>query len=63
MPYITISPVFSICPKHGYLVGEHDFCPKCDEEIGYHGEKFDLETRSKYTDDPQKLDSLRKETI
>jgi ribonucleoside-triphosphate reductase (formate) len=33
MPYITITPTFSICPKHGYLSGEHEFCPKCDEEI------------------------------
>lgn len=33
LPYITITPTFSICPKHGYLAGEHEFCPKCDEEI------------------------------
>lgn len=33
LPYITITPVFSVCPKHGYLNGEHDFCPKCDEEL------------------------------
>ncbi len=32
LPYITITPTFSICPKHGYLAGEHEFCPKCDEE-------------------------------
>lgn len=35
LPYFTITPTFSICPKHGYLVGEHHFCPKCDEEIGF----------------------------
>ncbi|MFH1662091.1 MAG: ribonucleoside triphosphate reductase [Candidatus Falkowbacteria bacterium] len=35
LPYFTITPTFSICPKHGYLVGEHFFCPKCDQEIGY----------------------------
>lgn len=35
LPYYTITPTFSICPKHGYLSGEHKFCPKCDEEIGY----------------------------
>ncbi|MFA5130845.1 MAG: ribonucleoside triphosphate reductase [Patescibacteria group bacterium] len=35
LPYFTITPTFSICPKHGYLSGEHKFCPKCDEEIGY----------------------------
>jgi ribonucleoside-triphosphate reductase len=33
LPYITITPTFSICPRHGYLAGEHEFCPKCDEEI------------------------------
>jgi hypothetical protein len=29
LPYITITPTFSICPVHGYLPGEHFFCPKC----------------------------------
>jgi ribonucleoside-triphosphate reductase len=33
IPYITITPTFSVCPRHGYLQGEHEFCPKCDEEI------------------------------
>ena len=33
LPYITITPTFSVCPVHGYLDGEHQFCPKCDEEI------------------------------
>ena len=33
LPYITITPTFSICPKHGYLKGEHKFCPLCDAEI------------------------------
>lgn len=33
LPYITITPTFSICPKHGYLEGEHEFCPRCDEEL------------------------------
>jgi ribonucleoside-triphosphate reductase len=33
LPYITISPTFSICPKHGYIGGHHEFCPKCDAEI------------------------------
>ncbi len=35
LPYFTITPTFSICPKHGYLAGEHKYCPKCDEEMGY----------------------------
>ena len=29
LPYITITPTFSVCPIHGYLSGEHQFCPKC----------------------------------
>lgn len=29
LPYFTLSPTFSICPSHGYLVGEHELCPKC----------------------------------
>jgi ribonucleoside-triphosphate reductase len=33
LPYITVSPTFSVCPKHGYLSGEHEFCPRCDEEL------------------------------
>jgi len=33
LPYITITPTFSICPKHGYLKGEHKFCPLCDQEL------------------------------
>jgi ribonucleoside-triphosphate reductase len=32
LPYITVTPTFSICPTHGYLEGEHEFCPRCDEE-------------------------------
>jgi ribonucleoside-triphosphate reductase len=35
LPYISLTPTFSICQKHGYLAGEHEYCPKCDEEIGY----------------------------
>jgi ribonucleoside-triphosphate reductase len=33
VPYITITPTFSICPRHGYLKGEHPFCPRCDAEL------------------------------
>lgn len=37
LPYFTLTPTFSICPKHGYLKGEWEYCPKCDEEIGWKG--------------------------
>lgn len=33
LPYITVTPTFSICPKHGYISGHHDFCPYCDAEL------------------------------
>jgi ribonucleoside-triphosphate reductase len=33
LPYITVTPVFSVCPVHGYLNGEHEYCPKCDEKL------------------------------
>ncbi|AKU20528.1 MULTISPECIES: ribonucleoside triphosphate reductase [unclassified Massilia] len=33
LPYITVTPTFSICPKHGYLSGKHQYCPKCDAEL------------------------------
>lgn len=49
LPYITVTPTFSICMKHGHIPGEHDFCPKCDAEIGYVGEKLDLSLRSVYS--------------
>ncbi|WP_337244564.1 ribonucleoside triphosphate reductase [Luteimonas sp. gir] len=32
LPYVTVTPTFSICPTHGYLAGEHPFCPRCDDE-------------------------------
>ena len=33
LPYISITPVFSVCPKHGYIPGEHEYCPYCDAEL------------------------------
>jgi len=46
LPYLTITPTFSICPTHGYLQGEHAFCPRCHDQrqpcevwtrvMGYH---------------------------
>lgn len=29
LPYVTLSPTFSICPQHGYIYGEHKTCPQC----------------------------------
>ncbi len=55
LPYITITPTFSVCPHHGYIAGEHDYCPRCDEEIGYTGEKYDTDMRRHYTDSEEKM--------
>ena len=32
IPYLTVTPTFSVCPRHGYLVGEHKVCPRCAAE-------------------------------
>ena len=53
MPYFTITPTFSICPKHGYLSGEHQYCPKCDAEIGYSEDEGDI------SGDREELDKVR----
>jgi len=43
--------------------GEHDFCPKCDQEVGYTGGEFDIETREIYTDDAEKLNKIKESII
>lgn len=50
LPYFSITPTFSICPKHGYLAGEHEYCPKCDQEIGY-TENVDKQRKSENISD------------
>ncbi len=49
IPYFTISPTYSICPVHGYLAGEHFFCPLCAAEerrkMEQKGEKIDEGTQ------------------
>jgi ribonucleoside-triphosphate reductase len=29
LPYLTVTPTFSVCPVHGYIAGEHHICPRC----------------------------------
>ncbi len=43
LPYITVTPTFSICPHHGYLAGEQPFCPKCDDKARAEGEYDEAE--------------------
>jgi anaerobic ribonucleoside-triphosphate reductase len=32
LPYVTLSPTFSVCPSHGYLSGRQELCTICNEE-------------------------------
>ncbi|WP_250258777.1 ribonucleoside triphosphate reductase [Dermabacter sp. Marseille-Q3180] len=65
LPYLTITPTFSICPSHGYLKGEHRECPMCGDVcevwtrvMGYHrpvssfniGKKGEFEERKFFTE-------------
>jgi len=43
LPYYTLTPTFSICPKHGYLPGEHQYCPECDKQIEKEKEMLEKE--------------------
>ncbi len=70
LPYFTISPTFSICPIHGYLSGEHEYCPKCDLEIAERGKNsaddIEKEIRTNVSDEEIALagdGSNQKETI
>jgi len=46
LPYITVTPLFSVCPRHGYIPGEHEYCPRCDEELLQSYEEEDKECSS-----------------
>lgn len=63
IPYISITPTFSICSKHGYITGEHFNCPTCNQEtevysriVGYYrpisrwnkGKKSEYAERKEY---------------
>jgi len=32
LPYVTLTPTFSICKNHGYLKGKQPTCPECNSE-------------------------------
>ncbi|MBN2455140.1 MAG: ribonucleoside triphosphate reductase [Sedimentisphaerales bacterium] len=63
LPYVTMTPIFSECPEHGYITGEHDKCPSCGADtevysrvVGYlrpvkqwnEGKQAEFNLRSKY---------------
>jgi len=72
LPYITLTPTFSICPTHGYIEGEHFKCPKCTIEqpcevytrvVGYLRPvgQFNLGKQQEYKD--RKEYKIRKESL
>jgi len=73
MPYISITPTFSICPEHGYINGEHFDCPTCghDTEVwsrvvgfirpvnNFHvGKRQEYSDRKKYVIKNEQLEDL-----
>ncbi len=76
LPYITVTPVFSVCEEHGYLSGEQPKCPTCDREtlvwtrvMGYHrpvasfnrGKKGEHAERKHFREDAAHLPLFKKE--
>ena len=70
LPYISLTPTFSVCPEHGYITGEQYTCPKCgaDTEVwsrvvgylrpvqNYHkGKAEEWRQRVKYVVKPEEL--------
>lgn len=49
MPYFSITPTFSICPVHGYIPGEHQYCPleHTQEQIEKYGTKIRVRPNKK----------------
>lgn len=42
LPYVSVTPTYSICPIHGYIPGNHKYCPLCDKNImSEHAEELD----------------------
>jgi ribonucleoside-triphosphate reductase (formate) len=58
LPYFTITPTFSICPKHGYISGDHKYCPKCDEDNGYFEYQTEPEKNAMTHEDILKKESM-----
>ena len=75
MPYISITPTFSICEEHGYISGEHFTCPECGKAtevwsrvVGYlrpvqnfnAGKKEEYVLRKKFVLDENELEHEQK---
>lgn len=70
IPYITVSPIFSVCPDCGYLKGAHNNCPNCLKEaevyariVGFYrplskwnkGKTEEYKQRTHYTDSVRRM--------
>ena len=43
VPYFTLTPTFSICPIHGYMAGDHEYCPHCDSLLAMQASRREAE--------------------
>lgn len=70
LPYLSLTPTFSVCPEHGYISGEHFTCPECGQDaevwsrvVGYlrpvqnyhKGKQEEYRQRVKYVIKPEEL--------
>lgn len=73
IPYISLTPTYSICPDHGYVAGEQPSCPQCgvvcevySRVVGYYrpvtqwnrGKQAEYADRKLYVPDPVKLEAV-----
>lgn len=78
MPYITLTPTFSICKKHGYIKGEKPVCPECglstliySRVVGYYrptrewndGKQIEFKKRKTYSEDKLPIAGFMKQTL
>lgn len=74
VPYVSVTPTYSVCPEHGYFSGEHWKCPSCGQPcevysrvVGYYrpvsrwnvGKQQEWEDRRFH--DPRKINSRNKQ--
>ena len=72
LPYITVTPTFSICPEHGYLAGEHHACPTCGgtcevwtRVMGYHRpvSSFNIGKKGEHAERTPFLESIARDRL
>ena len=63
LPYFTLTPTFSICPVHGYLVGEQAACPICAKETEIYSRVVGYLRPVKQWNDGKQLEFARRKTF